>query len=400
MLRVPLAPAPITCPYCCATFPARRVHFRCAGRPGPAGQTCPLAQDPVLYRQMGDAKDQGPAFQPTGLRPGRSRQAACPRCGGLTYYRICPLCHSLLPVRWGLDDSLLFAVAGAPDAGKTAFLTVLVHELKHRVGDRLGPGFMDADDATARFIASCEARLYSDGRMLNPSESAHPTRGRVPPRVFHMFDGGTGRGKVRRTLFSLFDTAGEDFSSRPRIEAIAPHLACANGIILVLDPLRLAGARKLAAPGTPLPADEAEHPAGILDRMHQLLLDRQPGQPAMIDIPVAVIVTKIDALWQTFSDSSPLRRPAQLGPAFDTADSLEVHEEILDLLRGWAGDRIDSTLRRNYRRYRYFGVSALGRPPTADQRVAPTGIQPYRVEDPLLWLLSEYGAIARTGRAP
>jgi hypothetical protein len=34
--------------------------------------------------------------------------------------------------------------------------------------------------------------------------------------------------------------------------------------------------------------------------------------------------------------------------------------------------------------------------PTADNEVAASGIQPYRVADPVLWLLSEFGAVART----
>ncbi|MGW0188918.1 hypothetical protein ACWDV7_24530 [Streptomyces sp. NPDC003362] len=79
-------------------------------------------------------------------------------------------------------------------------------------------------------------------------------------------------------------------------------------------------------------------------------------------------------------------------------DSLSVHEEVRRLLKDWDGVPIDHLLDNHYTRYRYFGVSSLGRNPTPDARVAPTGIQPYRVADPLLWLLSEFGSVPKAGR--
>jgi hypothetical protein len=73
-----------------------------------------------------------------------------------------------------------------------------------------------------------------------------------------------------------------------------------------------------------------------------------------------------------------------------------VHDYVRALLDDWEGSSIDQTLRHNYSRYRYFGLSALGASPTADRRVSTGVVQPYRVADPFLWLLSEFGAIPRT----
>ena len=39
------------------------------------------------------------------------------------------------------------------------------------------------------------------------------------------------------------------------------------------------------------------------------------------------------------------------------------------------------------------GVSALGETPTGDNRVSARGVRPYRVTDPLLWLLGQFGVI-------
>ncbi len=60
------------------------------------------------------------------------------------------------------------------------------------------------------------------------------------------------------------------------------------------------------------------------------------------------------------------------------------------------GVRTDNV--RIYTRYRYFGVSALGGYPTGEQQVSYSGIQPYRVTDPFMWLLSELGVVGRERR--
>jgi hypothetical protein len=54
-------------------------------------------------------------------------------------------------------------------------------------------------------------------------------------------------------------------------------------------------------------------------------------------------------------------------------------------------------MRLNYANYRFFGVSALGAEPDyASYAVAPGGVQPHRVEDPVLWLLSKAGMVPVT----
>jgi hypothetical protein len=80
-------------------------------------------------------------------------------------------------------------------------------------------------------------------------------------------------------------------------------------------------------------------------------------------------------------------------PFFDETDSQQVHAEILRLLTHWGRTRIDQIISKHYQRYRYFGLSALGETTTEDNRISQRGIRPYRVADPLLWMLGEFGAI-------
>lgn len=101
----------------------------------------------------------------------------------------------------------------------------------------------------------------------------------------------------------------------------------------------------------------------------------------------------MDAFLHDLKQTSPLRRLPAHGAHFDERDSLHVHSEIQRLLTRWDGARIDRIATQNYSSYRYFGVSALGESPTADNRVSGRGIRPYRVTSPILWILAQFGII-------
>ena len=69
--------------------------FRCSGRPGPRS-TCHTGPDRVLAAQMGNHDAKYPCF----AADGRRFKAVHQECGSETHYRICPRCHSQLPVRF------------------------------------------------------------------------------------------------------------------------------------------------------------------------------------------------------------------------------------------------------------------------------------------------------------
>ena len=108
------------------------------------------------------------------------------------------------------------------------------------------------------------------------------------------------------------------------------------------------------------------------------------------DIPLAVVLTKIDTLFgeEHFHRDSAVRRPGGHTSVFDEDDSLDVHQELRAWLDFQGLGNLDRTLQATAFEHRYFGVSALGQAPTDGRVIAEPGIQPHRIEDPLLWLLS------------
>jgi Double-GTPase 2 len=372
--------AAIYCPYCYEEVSYRRTWFRCGGRLSPTGQRCAPQADPVLLERTGF----GGALPPAFAADGRRGTAVCPTCRADTTIRICPVCHSRLPVHFGQVGSRMIVPVGAKEAGKTVFMTVLVHELMHRTGQQFGAAITGADDYTRhRYVSEYERPLYRESMLLPP------TTGAGAPLVFRFTT------PENRTLLSFFDTAGENLRSAQSIEQNARYLGAADGVLLLLDPLQMRGARELAAPGTrlPTPGGPDDDPATVLENVTDLLMAGagKPGNP--ISKPLAIVFTKMDTLMDSLRPTSPLLRPPPDVPYFDESDSLDVHTEIQRLLARWEGSRIDQIAQLNYRHYRYFGVSALGETPTGDNRVAARGIRPYRVASPVLWLLAHFGIV-------
>jgi GTPase SAR1 family protein len=396
----------LACPYCYDSFRERAIEFRCTGRAGPNG-TCPRSRDPVLVERIGLSTPVPPAFPGDG----RKLTATCPTCRGPTNYRICPRCHSQLPVHFGKVDSRLIAMIGAKESGKTVYMTVLIHELMHRVGQQFDAAVVGSDDNTRRqFTADYEEKLYRRRELFDTTQSAAATRNRRAPLVFRFTTERTGlRGRrPAHSILSFFDTAGEDLVSEQSVHLNVRYLTSADGIILLLDPLQMRGARRLALPGTE-PAEGGsgagaaagagpghDPPVNVLSRVTELLRGQLKRPSDRIQTPIAVAFSKIDTLRHSFPEGSALRRQPSPAPAFDTADSVAVHEHVQALLHRWEGGQLDQILRHGYTRYRYFALSALGESPTSDRRVSELGIQPYRVQDPFLWLLSELGTIPAT----
>lgn len=403
--------ASLHCPYCYEQFAEREILFRCTGRVSRHGRRCPPEIDELLRDRTG----YGGALPPVFAADGRMTSAECPRCTDVSTTRACPACHSQLPVHFGKVRSRLIALVGGQEAGKTVFLTVLVHELMHRAGEQFNAAISGADDNTLhRFAREYEQPLYRDSRLLASTTTAG-ARNRVPivfrfstagggpfspnGRLRRLARGGRfGAGEPQHTLLSFFDTAGEDLRSRQSVEHNVRYLAAADGIVLLLDPLQMRGARGLAAPGTllPQPGLAEDQPTAVLENITDLVLAKGGGQPGKrIGKPLAITFSKMDTLLGSLKETSPLLRPPATEPFFDDRDSLAVHTEIQRLLGRWEGSRIDQIAQLHYRCYRYFGVSALGETPTPDNRVSPRGIRPYRVADPFLWILAELGAVPR-----
>lgn len=395
--------AKLICPYCYSPFAEKEIAFRCSGLRAPDGTQCRPQRDPV--REKFD--DPAPV-PPTVEGNGRRLAATCKRCTNVTTLQICPHCHSQLPVHYSKIENRMVAMIGAKFSGKSVYMTVLLHELARRVGRRFDAAVVGADERTRRDFGVEERTLYDEGVLPVTTRTAMADRGRAP-FVFKVSLGEARRFRstLRHTVLSFFDTAGEDLESEQGVAQNVRYLSSADGIIVLLDPLTIPGVVESLGldPGIlPPGAQASDSPLNILTRVTDTL-QKLPGvgPHRMIDVPVAIAFSKVDALWDALPEESPLRQAAPVTPYFDERDSAAVHAYVQALLHEWEGGQIDQFLAKHYRNFRYFGLSALGavppapKPGQARQQVAKSGIQPHRVEDPFLWLLSRLKVI-ETGR--
>ena len=201
--------------------------------------------------------------------------------------------------------------------------------------------------------------------------------------------------------FVFFDTAGEDLNDEDTMSTVNKYICKSAGIIFLLDPMQIPAVVnqldettvKRAAGidvGTAAKADD------IMTRVSRLIRnDRGLSENKKIDIPVAAVFSKVDAIEGIVPSDCTVHNPSPhcAEKCFDLSDWHNVNSEIVALLHEWDADAFISQLETNYENYSYFSVSALGlhNNPTSDGRIERP--RPHRIEDPLLWILKENGVI-------
>jgi hypothetical protein len=383
------------CPFCFHRIDPSRLWYQCLGR----GNTeCKKEADEVRTRLTKSTRETYPTFRPPEKVSGPAR---CPDCGGKTNLRACPECHTALPSDFADSKSPMIGLVGSKGSGKTVLMTVLVKQLKDVVGKRYDAGVRLATDnpdghqGLSDYQANREAPLYKD-RVLPPTTFALAQRGHAAPLLlrWQQETSWMGRVSVRSTLMSFIDTAGEDLNDVSTTLTLL-YLSVCDGLIVVLDPFALPGARaRLHLPDAAINVDD-DAPLDVVSNITEMLkVEHNIKKRRKIPLPVAVVFTKIDAFFPALDRGNPLMSATPAVPAYDNGDGQAVHEHMLALLHDWNAQDIDTHMRLNYTDFRYFGVSALGAEPNYETRtVAAGGVRPHRVEDPVLWLLSKSGTV-------
>ncbi|GAA2161138.1 TRAFAC clade GTPase domain-containing protein [Actinomadura napierensis] len=390
----------VTCPYCFASVAPQRILFRCRGQAG-RRQGCAPVLDEELAAYTGSTA--GASLPPVFIAPGRKGRADCPACGVPTGNRACPECHNPLPSAYCDSPGRIVALVGAKNAGKSTYIAVLLHELMNRVGTELDASLVACDDRTIERYKRDFARPLLEERRLLPTTASAATGPREPlvylltrTRAGRFLQGRFARARNDSLALVLFDTAGEDLRSREVTDLHLRYLEAADAIIFLVDPLELPGARSGISDTVPEPRsgdDPDSEPLNIIARVTDALRQRhgtRPGEP--LPVPVAVALTKIDALRPDLLRQSALRRSPSGAGVLDLDDRDAVNEQVRALLHDWQAGQLDTYLGQQYADHALFGLSALGGVPE-DGRVGAGGVRPHRAEDPLLWLLYRFGML-------
>jgi hypothetical protein len=387
------------CPFCFHRIDVSRLWYQCLGR---GSAECTKEVDEAPKKLTTSTLETYCSFpSPDGV----NGPAKCPKCGGRTNLRACPECHTALPSDFAESKSPMVGLVGAKNSGKTVLMTVLVKQLRDTIGKRysadirLATDNPDGHQGVSDYQANRETPLFKAGRLPPPTDALGTTTARkhsspVLLRWRQETAGMMGRTSIKSTMLSFVDAAGEDLNAVATAFTLQ-YLSVCDGLIVVLDPFALPGARAVlnlpdaaVKVGEDVPLDVVANITEMLRVEHNLRKNRK------ISIPIAVVFSKIDAFFPTLHRGNPLMTTAPALPAYDSTDGEAVHEHMLALMHQWNAQDIDTHIRLNYSDFRYFGVSALGAEPDYENAtVATGGVRPHRVEDPVLWLLSKTGTV-------
>jgi uncharacterized protein YbaR (Trm112 family) len=395
----------LACPYCYHRVDAGKLRFQCTGRAAPGRDRCKRKVDDDRRRLTGYAAAALPTYPPPdGRALWNRRSAPCPDCGTVSGVRACPVCRTPLPANFGDGKSPLIGMVGGKNAGKTVYTTVLTHELRHNIRRRFSADIWFTGDqqagagSTKDWLAEYEHALFGDSRLFESTKSAADGL-RVPLVLqWRQERKKMGLNGHSTTTLSFFDAAGEDMTTQEFVNGQA-YLAASDALIVLLDPFQLPGvADRIAVPDSS--RRDAEPPLNVLTRITELLrASHGVSARRKITVPVAVVFSKIDAFFRMLGDGHPLLETPATGPSYDEAAGRDTDEHVRALLTDLDADDIDVHLRSNYKTSRFFVVSSLGAEPDYDhKRVGPGGVRPFRVDEPLLWLLSLNNVIETSNR--
>ncbi len=393
------------CPFCFEKNNLYDVEFRCSNQPG----RCTPVPDPVLSKFRGVSG--APLMQRIVSVPPPAnnnkvvdklkalkmpRNAVCDACNERTNKRVCPDCHSELPHTIGEYKDLIFSVIGAKEAGKSHYIAMLIEKIKSEIGLNFNCNLHPLNDETIkRYRNDFYNPIFRNKQVIQATRSATADFNVRSPMIYtlsFMGKGWFGKNKIRDVAtVEFFDTAGEDLDDENTMAVENKYIYNSSGIIFLLDPLQLPNVRELLPPNTDLPNENSEADDLIARTATLIRRANNIKSSDLIDIPVAVAFSKIDALGPILDPSNSLNYQSKHNGVFDVGDFEDVSGEMESCIHEWAGAKIIQQVKGNFKNYAFFGLTALGCNPHGTQRIK--ALKPNRVEDPFLWLLWKYKLI-------
>ncbi len=318
----------------------------------------------------------------------------------------CPWCHHKLPPFFSRARQMIVSLIGVPGAGKSYYLTTMLHELEYTLPREFGLAFRDADSRNNAPLNAMRTRLFSadePGEAWLESTDAHGC-------LYHeIWRNGHYLRAPRPLIYSLsntsgntctlvfYDTAGASYEAEAGARGeVTGHVEVASAIFFLFDPTVDLAFRRLidtgnTSAGMERPVQEQQAP--LLSETEMRLrsaLHLPPEQK--LTVPLAIIVGKSDT-WQHLLGTEPMLpsvRNGQFQPKFVDVNSKRLRQFLFNVTPNFCmnAEAISTNVR-------YFAVSSFGSKPeefTDAQGIThmiPNGgkARPNRVIDPILWAL-------------
>ena len=321
----------------------------------------------------------------------------------------CPHCRRTLPPGFFDEPHKIFSIVGAPQSGKSYYLTVLIKLLQTTLFREFGVVFRDADPTGNAPINEMKSHLFSAQNsaqaFLTETQLEGSMYERLPrydrmvtlPKPFiYSLSGAESDDDNCSVVF--YDNAGEHFqpgqdsSNSPG----AQHIASSDAIFFLFDPTINPDFRRSIND-----SDDPQFKSQVSDQQDIILAETEVrikkllglGRREKVQTPLAIIIGKCDS-WINKIGSDNLKNPIVDG----TLDMGAV-ESNSKLVRGLMEEHcpyVVANAERISSEVCYFAASAFGHTPVTfedDKGVTrigpdPQKINPMYVEIPTLWALS------------
>lgn len=311
---------------------------------------------------------------------------------------VSPYTQRELPDGWTDSVTHCVAMAGARNSGKSLYTAVMIKQLK-QLAHKHNRSVQPADRSTReRYEEVYEKPLFEEMRAMDPTPSAVATDAyQRDPLIFELGKWPDPQGVERMNYLVFRDVAGEDLENPPESEADRENLAFftyADLVIFLFDPLRVKQIQDYIHGLIPNIGELGADSLSVLDNLLDLL-DTDTPPPLAVTISKFDTVQKLeqvdDARWKKIMGNKGAAFRRDTGWNFNDSDRHMVHQEAHSLLSFLgAHDLINKLGAAAPADGSFFVVSALGEAPTG-RKLARSGIAPYRVLDPIRWLLSRHG---------
>lgn len=326
----------------------------------------------------------------------RPPQAPSNKQGQRLTRKIGPSCKHDLPFTAGAQESLIIGLIGAKYSGKSHYVAALVRRLQEQVCNDLQAALIPMSDETQdRYQREFYEPLFGSGLELPV------TVGAPPPLIYDLTLSGSlwNEERNRAVTLTLYDTAGENLDRTDTVRQMVEYLRPASGIIFLIDPLQVPAVREALPSQVRLPQlDVGADPNAMIGRVLQVLKEGGVMKGDTLSTPIAVALTKCDVLRDAglIAENRLWSTDARHIGYFDDEASQDMTGMMGSYVQRWS-QAAYNTVVRHFSRHAFFGVSATGCAPDKNTHRYKF-ISPWRVEDPLLWLLAEVGVIPRRSR--
>lgn len=383
----------VVCPYCFEKFENTEVEFRC-NNPG-----CKKEKDEKLSKFWEpNTQITGKAIIPSsglfGIKFSVPESAKCADCGKESYLMICPKCHNRIPKEMVKKKGYIISIIGAKSSGKTNYITTLINEL-FRQGRYLGNiGTIAANVAEKpeyntqqRYEKDFFDTLYRKGKCPE-STDVIDERNKIP-LIYEL------RQKKGKSIYLVFyDTAGENFNDPNNIGPNVKFLNESDAVIFLFDTFAIPYVHDKLGIKTPIELPYNGIIANVLSYFTNFTSSEI--RHAHFSKPMALVFSKIDAVLtneEMFADTSFSELSMEKNSSFISGNgvSLSEFQSISDSLKAvlseWNETNFVDTISNAYKNAKFFGISSLGGQPDSSNNIKK--VRPYRVLDPLVWILSE-----------